>query len=370
MSIVVAALFIGSVLAGGGNPSTTTTTTASRTTTKTTTATTTATTTTTAVPTTTTPTTTSTSIYTVVEPKPTAQGDINYSGGNVMANGVNVYGIFYGTHSDKTQSLIKTFVQGLGQSDWWTTSMQYTGSNGAINNKVTWAGSYSDNYSLGKNLPSGSISKIIDAAVKAAGWPKDSNGIYTVFTAPDVAEKSGNGGFCTDYCGYHGITTSSNLKLAMIGDATRCPGTLPPPGGSTGTAGCMARYWRNQTDPAYSVNGDQHADAMVSILAHEITETASDYANAWRDGSGYENADKCAYYYLNVKGIGATSPYNGAYNVNIGGTNFLIQSNWHPTKQGCVLKASDTPPSLPVSNAPVLPGPNGAIERSNISPMV
>ncbi|KAJ3317224.1 hypothetical protein HDV06_001838, partial [Boothiomyces sp. JEL0866] len=227
--------------------------------------------------------------YTVKEPVQTPQGQINFNGGNVMANGVNIYSIFYGTHSASTQTLIKNFVSGLGSSDWWTVTQSFSGDNGAINAQVTWKGSYTDKYSLGKKLRSGDLDTIIDNAVSQAGWPQDDNGIYVVYTASDVTESSSNGAFCKDYCGYHGITGSSNLKLSMIGDATACPGTLPPPGGSTGTAGCMPRYWRNQTDPAYSVNGNQHADSMVGVLAHEISETASDFENAYRDGQGYEN---------------------------------------------------------------------------------
>ncbi|KAJ3268686.1 hypothetical protein HDV01_002364 [Terramyces sp. JEL0728] len=281
--------------------------------------------------------------YTVKEPAQTAQGQINNNGGNVMASGVNIYAIFYGSHSSGTQALVKNFINGLGSSNWWTVVESYSGDNGQINGQVTWKGSYQDNYSLGKNLKSGDLDKIIDNAVKVNKWPKDANGIYPVFVYNDVAEKSSNGGFCTDYCGYHGVT-SSGLKSNMIGDATRCPGTLPPPGGSTGTAGCMQRYYRNQTDSTFSINKDQHADSMIDVLAHEIAETASDYDNAWRDDTGYENGDKCASYFINVQGIGSTSPYNGAYNVDFG-TNgkFLIQSMWSADKQGCLLNESDTP---------------------------
>ncbi|KAJ3317219.1 hypothetical protein HDV06_001833, partial [Boothiomyces sp. JEL0866] len=160
--------------------------------------------------------------YTVAEPKQTSQGHINNRGGNVMANGVNVYAIFYGAHSTGTQGIVKNFINGLGSSDWWTVVKSYTGSNGAINGQVTWAGSYQDNYSLGKTLKSGDLDKIIDNSVQANKWPKDSNGIYVVFVNNDVSEQSSNGAFCKDYCGYHGIT-GSGLKSSMIGDATRCP---------------------------------------------------------------------------------------------------------------------------------------------------
>ena len=187
--------------------------------------------------------------------------------------------------------------------------------------------------------------KIIDSAVAINNWPKDTNGIYVVFTAADVYESSGNGGFCKDYCGYHGITRS-NLKLSMIGDATGCPGTLPSADGKIkGTPGCMQRYWRNQTDSTYSVNGNQNADSMVNVLAHEIAETASDYANAWRDGSGYENGDKCGSYLLGLQSASAVStgvyqsPFNGVYNVDFGDNGkYLIQSMWSATSQKCLMK--------------------------------
>ncbi|KAJ3269368.1 hypothetical protein HDV01_001482 [Terramyces sp. JEL0728] len=94
----------------------------------------------------------------------------------------------------------------------------------------------------------------------------------------------------------------------------------------------------NQTDPTYSVN------ILIGVLAHEISETATDYDNAWRDSTGYEDGDKCASYYLNVQGIGSTSPYNAAFNVDFGSNGkFLIQSMWSADKQGCILKESDTP---------------------------
>ena len=110
-----------------------------------------------------------------------------------------------------------------------------------------------------------------------AKWPHDPKGIYVVFTAKDVSETSSNGAICKDYCGYHGTTSDTGLKLAMIGDSTRCPGTLPSPGKDKGTPGCLQRYYRNQTDSTYSINKDQSADSMVDVLAHELSEVFTDF---------------------------------------------------------------------------------------------
>lgn len=100
----------------------------------------------------------------------------------------------------------------------------------------------------------------------------------------------------------------------------------------------MQRYYRNQTDPTYSINKNQNADSMVDVLAHELSEAASDYANAWRDSTGYENGDKCASYFVEVKGIGAQSPFDTAYNVEFSTGKYLIQSMWSATEQKCLLK--------------------------------
>ena len=47
-----------------------------------------------------------------------------------------------------------------------------------------------------------------------------------------------------------------------------------------------------------SPNGDVGVDAMTSVVAHELVEAVSDPESdgnrAWEDGTGYENADKCA----------------------------------------------------------------------------
>ena len=74
-----------------------------------------------------------------------------------------------------------------------------------------------------------------------------------------------------------------------------------------------------------SPNGNAGADGMASIIAHESEEAISDPdVNAWYDSRGEENADKCAWTF------GQTySATNGSLaNMNLGGSDFLIQRNW------------------------------------------
>lgn len=68
---------------------------------------------------------------------------------------------------------------------------------------------YDDDYSLGKSLADNDIETIVSNAI-ANGLPTDTNGIYAVLTAGDVAETSG---FCSQYCGWH---TYGKFDLCII----------------------------------------------------------------------------------------------------------------------------------------------------------
>ena len=87
-----------------------------------------------------------------------------------------------------------------------------------------------------------------------------------------------------------------------------------------------------------SPNGDLGMDGLVSTLAHELSEVASDpYMSTWYDeGSGMENADVCAYQYGTVLHDAATG---AAYNMQgNGGIKFLVQQIWSPGLAKCASK--------------------------------
>ena len=63
---------------------------------------------------------------------------------------------------------------------------------------------------------------------------------------------------------------------------------------------------------------------MASVIAHELEEAASDPdLNAWFDSAGEENADKCAWTFSPTY----TASNGSAANMNLGGTDYLIQRN-------------------------------------------
>jgi hypothetical protein len=148
-----------------------------------------------------------------------------------------------------------------------------------------------------------------------AGLPKDPNGVYFVLTSSNVTKS----GFLTSYCGWHSSATiaGTNIKFSFVGD---------PSGPQIGN--CSAQT-------ASSPNGDAGADAMTSVIAHELEEAVTDpNLNAWYDSRGNENADKCAWTF------GATYPAaNGsAANLKLGTRDFLIQRNWiNANGGGCTL---------------------------------
>jgi hypothetical protein len=81
---------------------------------------------------------------------------------------------------------------------------------------------------------------------------------------------------------------------------------------------------------------DPGADYEVNTLGHEVEETTTDMnGNAWYDHRGYENADKCAWTFGTVYNTSA----GGKANMNLGGTDFLVQRNWvNAGTGGCAVK--------------------------------
>jgi hypothetical protein len=243
---------------------------------------------------------------------------ISYHGGPVLASGVNAYYIWYGNWSGNTATnILPVLAQYIGGSPYFNiNTTYYNGSGVHVLNLVHLVGQTNDSYSQGTALSDAGVQAVVSAAISSGALgPADPAGVYFVLTSADVNETSG---FCTQYCGWHthGTISGTDIKYAFIGNPARCP------------SACSAQ----STSP----NGNLGADAMASIIAHELEEATTDPdLNAWYDKRGYENADKCAWTF------GATYvTANGAHaNMNLGGLNVLIQQNWVNASGGyCALK--------------------------------
>ncbi len=233
------------------------------------------------------------------------QAGIQYHGGPVMTATKTIYVIWYGNWSGNTATtILPDLLRGLGGTSHFNINTTYTNSAGTpVSNSIAYGGSTTDSYSQGTSLTDAKIWTIVQSALNSGRLPRSSNAIYGVFTSGDVSEQ----GFLTQFCGWHthGSNGGTDVKYMFVGDPKK------------NYRACAAQT----TSP----NGNTSADAMASVITHEIEETASDPdLNAWYDTSGNENADKCAWTF------GSTSTLsNGAkYNLTFGGRNWYIQQNW------------------------------------------
>jgi len=219
--------------------------------------------------------------------------------------------MFYGNWNTTSASLadrnlIEYFLSNLAYSDYYMINSYYPfyPAGSKISGNVVYKGSVLHNtpgYSM--RLSDYDIQNLVDS--EPAWASKDPNGMYFVLTSPDVTATSG---FCTSYCGWHDnyvpTSVSFPVRYSFVGNpVTKC------------LSGCSAGAGPNQL---------RGADAMVSIIAHELQESITDgLFDGYYSPSGYENADQCAwtfgtYYY--VSGV-------GYWNVQVGTKNFLIQQN-------------------------------------------
>ena len=268
---------------------------------------------------------------------------INYHGGPVMHGVVNLYFIWYGNWGSEytnASTIINAWASAIGSSPYEDINTTYGDTTGNVSGQIHYGGFALDAGSQGTSLSDNSIAAIVSNALTTNKLPIDTNGVYMVLTAPGVKETSG---FLTQYCGWHtyGTLNGNNIKYAFIGDA----------------AGPSLSSCAEQTSS--SPNGDPAVDAMISVMSHELEESASDpNLNAWYDSSGEEDADKCAWTF------GAVYPAksNGSMaNMNLGGRDFLIQQNWLNLNGGsCALAYSPSPNfSLSVSPASQSVSPGG-----------
>jgi hypothetical protein len=236
-----------------------------------------------------------------------ASNGITYHNGPVMLGTTKVYYIWYGNWTGNTATSILTdLASKIGGSPYYNiNTTYYNGSGTHVSNAVSYSGSTTDNYSGGTSLTDAEIKASVSSAITSGRLPKSSTAIYFVLTSSDVTASSG---FCTQYCGWHDHATISgtDIKYSFVGNpATKCPSS------------CGA------TTP--SPNGNAGADAMASIISHELEEAVTDPdLNAWYDTSGNENADKCAWTF----GTQYTVANGSKANMLLGSRNFLIQQNW------------------------------------------
>jgi len=244
---------------------------------------------------------------------------VYHLGAPVMTGTQKIYEVWYGSWSDTStatpkakayQTFTNNFLSTMtSPGSYWGINNFYYQTTAGVNSGFVGNPSLNFNFTNQKVVAAntskyGSIlsqSSIYNIAKNTffSGGAADANAIYLVLTSSEIKVS----GFGTQFCGWHSYNSTSNAKYAFVGDPAN-------------TSGCLAQ----STGPNFA-----GADSMLSVIAHELEETATDpQLNAWYSANGNENGDKCAWTW------GATTRQsNGGYsNMTINGTNYLIQQNF------------------------------------------
>lgn len=240
-------------------------------------------------------------------------------GAPIMAGPITIYEIWYGTWANTSNATPAVKAYQTFTNNFLTAAVA-TGEHWAINKNYyqaakltpavrTSVGDYSttiqqrvvstNSTKYRSPLSQSSIFNIAKDAFFPTSAKADPNGIYVVLTSSEIKVS----GFGTSFCGWHSYHSTSGAKYSFVGDPAATPGCL-----------------------AQSVGPNlAGADAMLSVLMHELEETATDpQLNAWYSANGNENGDKCAWVW------GTTSlNANGSFsNMTLGSKSYLIQQNF------------------------------------------
>jgi hypothetical protein len=291
---------------------------------------------------------------------PPGWGPATYYGGPVMLGIPNIYFIWYGNWQGSNtpailEDLIKGFsgtgyagiMQGYYQTpqaplvpptdggleggdagpvgdagdDINDASMVPDGQHESLSGNVSFARSVYVGYTHGQNLHDKDIKGIVADMLHGNVLPYDSNGVYFVLTSGDVTEADDSdwSTFCGDYCGWHSGTFIDQVQIhySFVGSPDGCLDV------------CSVRPGFVDAGISQSPNNNWPADAMASVIIHEMCESLTDpqpeYGPAWLDPyQSSEIGDMCAWRFDPTY----HTLQNSRANVRFGGRDFLIQQMW------------------------------------------
>lgn len=183
---------------------------------------------------------------------------------------------------------LDTFFQGYGGSAYAGASTEYSG----VTANVTYLPHVIDGLSEPPSKALTTASAVAKACAVANNNP-DPNAVYFLFTSTGAGHVS--------YCAWHSWGSCNGLPIQVA--------YMP---NIDGLAGC---------DPQ-DVSGlhSQGLAAVANVTAHELSEAITDpRGNAWYDGGGAENGDKCAW---------AFSPNSNGLVTLSNGSRWKLQGEW------------------------------------------
>jgi len=256
--------------------------------------------------------------YIVTTTPPIITDKMTYLNGPIINQTMTVHTIFYGTKFTVAQkALYADFLVNVGKSNWWKITTQYNVTD--VNKKIAYnvggivvGKTQSVGYKYGYILQDLNIQQLINNAIASKIGKGTENEVYLVISDKMVNAKSG---LCSIYCAWHSFmpVKIGHIKYAYIGSPSRCP-----------TSCSML-----SPDGSNSPNIDFEMDTMLSSVAHELTEIATNpIFTAWKSmPSGRENADMCSWY-IGKKLNETVAGKNVIYNEIVGTKKYLIQTNY------------------------------------------
>jgi uncharacterized repeat protein (TIGR01451 family) len=232
------------------------------------------------------------------------------------------------------ENLLIQWAQDLGGSQFHNLVTQYYGTNGTINNTVTYGGSsvntaaYPHAGTTADPLQDTDIQAEVHNAVTTNGWTEDVNHMVAVFTANGIHECTSFG--CTfsatgGFCAYHDHFTDGSddavYAFMAFDNFTHVAGQT-----------CVAGETASDTDPNRSIypNGDKSADAEINTLSHEVIEAETDpHPNDTWTGPNSEIGDACNYNFTPRNSSGADAYMNGHA--------YIMQQEWSNAAHTCAI---------------------------------
>ena len=285
-----------------------------------------------------------------------SQQNLNYHGGPLVTGSVTLYNIYVGLSpgdysGSTTPSIIENFSSSFSKSSYWSILEDYYSNLRDVPTFVFGGNAFVGHNSM--TLTDSDVVNIIKYSIRNNPW-SENNAIYAIIFRGDfsycTSSKSSNSCWNTDWCGFHSIFKSAYIGMVM-GDTAF----------SSDKAGCSTLFngdvytqgiqWSGASPSGGGVfvspNGNDAADSLVSVYAHELFEAVTDSNGGWyRDCDGYEMGDMCESTY----GYIMTSEGRN-FNVEMGGHQFLVQSEW---------LVSAAPPGCGMSSSSIISPPQGS----------
>jgi hypothetical protein len=248
------------------------------------------------------------------------------NGGGPVQSAPRVYVDFWHWTSDPSGEApyLRRFLSAVGGTPWLATVHQY----GAGWSGQLLAGTWSDPNLVPSNPTDAQIQAEAVVAAKHFGVGNSVDVQIVVATPTGHSTK----GFGTSWCAYHGaVAADPSITYTNLPYMTNA-------GGSCGED---------------SVNGSSGTLDGVSIVeGHELAESITDpLINAWRDASGNEIADKCA--------------WTDLANLNTEAGSFAVQPLWSNAANGCVQSSPVPSPASPLIG--VLAGGNALVKVGGLA---